>query len=130
MGDDLLGREKIENYLKTIYRLRSSGSRVKGVSLAAELNVSRPTVCVALRELRDSGYVISYDDGSVSLTKKGIAEARDIEDRFNFLTDMLTFLNVDETVAAKDACRLEHNLSDESYKALRQFFGAEMTQKA
>ena len=75
-------------------------------------------------------FVISYDDGSVSLTKKGIAEARDIEDRFNFLTDMLTFLNVDETVAAKDACRLEHNLSDESYKALRQFFGAKMTQKA
>lgn len=123
----MLGKEKIENYLKTIYKLQLSGDRVKGVNVASELHVSRPTVCVALRELRNNGYVKAYDDGS-TLTKKGLAEARNIEDRFNFLTDMLTFLNVDKITAAEDACRLEHNLSDDSYKALQQFFNAKMTQ--
>ena len=124
----MLGKEKIENYLKTIYKLQLSGDRVKGVNVASELHVSRPTVCVALRELRNIGYVKAYDDGSISLTKKGFAEARNIEDRFNFLTDMLAFLNVDKITAAEDACRLEHNLSDDSYKALQQFFNAKMTQ--
>ena len=124
----MLGKEKIENYLKTIYKLQLSGDRVKGVNVASELHVSRPTVCVALRELRNIGYVKAYGDGSISLTKKGFAEARNIEDRFNFLTDMLTFQNVDKITAAEDACRLEHNLSNDSYKALQQFFNAKMTQ--
>ncbi len=92
--------------------------KVKGVSVASELHVSRPTVCVTLRELRNIGYVRPYD-GSISLTKKGIAEACNIEDRFSFLTEMLTFLNVDKTTDAEDSCRLEHNLSDDSYNTLR-----------
>ena len=126
----MLGKEKIENYLKTIYKLQLSGDRVKGVNVASELHVSRPTVCVALRELRNIGYVKAYDDGSISLTKKGLAEARNIEDKFSFLTEMLTYLNVDKTIAAEDACRLEHSLSDDSYKALQQFFSAKITQGA
>ena len=126
----MLGKEKIKNYLKTIYRLRLTGGRVKGANVASELNVSRPTVCVALRELRNTGYVETSDDGSVSLTKKGLAEARDIEDRSGFLENMLTFLNVDKATAAEDACRLEHSLSDDSYKALRHFFAAKITQEA
>ena len=126
----MLGKEKIENYLKTIYKLQLSGDRVKGVNVASELHVSRPTVCVALRELRNIGYVKAYDDGSISLTKKGLAEARNIEDKFSFLTEMLAYLNVDKTIAAEDACRLEHSLSDDSYKALQQFFSAKITQGA
>ncbi len=126
----MLGKEKTENYLKTIYKLQLSGKRVKGVNVASELHVSRPTVCVALRELRNIGYVKAYDDGSISLTKKGLTEARNIEDRFSFLKEMLTFLNVDKVTAADDACRLEHSLSDDSYKALRQFFSTKMTQGA
>lgn len=126
----MLGKEKIENYLKTIYKLQLSNERVKGVKVASELNVSRPTVCVALRELRNIGYVRSYDDGSISLTKKGLSEAQDIEDKFSFLKDMLTFLNVDKATAAEDACRLEHSLSDDSYKALQQYFSAKITQGA
>ena len=120
----MLGKEKIENYLKTIYKLQMYCDRVKGVSIASELHVSRPTVCVTLRELRNIGYVRAYDDGSISLTKMGLDEARNIEDRFSFLTEMLTFLNVDKTTAAEDACRLEHNLSDDSYNALRKFFAS------
>lgn len=126
----MLGKEKIENYLKTIYKLQLSNERVKGVKVASELNVSRPTVCVALRELRNIGYVRSYDDGSISLTKKGLSEAQDIEDKISFLKDMLTFLNVDKATAAEDACRLEHSLSDDSYKALQQYFSAKITQGA
>ncbi|HBI51912.1 MAG TPA: hypothetical protein DDX72_03925 [Ruminococcaceae bacterium] len=126
----MLGKEKIENYLKTIYKLQLSGDRVKGVNVASELHVSRPTVCVALRELRNIGYVKAYDDGSISLTKKGLAEARNIEDKLSFLTEMLAYLNVDKTIAAEDACRLEHSLSDDSYKALQQFFSAKITQGA
>lgn len=71
----MLGKEKIENYLKTIYKLQLTIGRVKGVTVASELHVSRPTVCVALKDLRKCGYVRAYDDGSISLTKKGLAKA-------------------------------------------------------
>lgn len=125
----MIGKEKTENYLKTIYRIQKSSGQARGIDIAAELNVSRPTVCVAIKELRKKGYVKTYDDGSFLLTRKGIEEAQSVEERFIFLTDMLTFLNVDKAVAAEDACRLEHSLSDDSYKALQQFFGTKIAQK-
>ena len=124
----MIGKEKTENYLKVIYKLQSSGSRVKGVNVASELNVSRPTVCVALKELRKEGYIRLFDDGSFMLTRKGVAEAQNVEDRFNFFKDMLTFLNVDKDIAEEDACRMEHTVSEESYRALQQFFSAKMAQ--
>ena len=124
----MIGKEKTENYLKTIYKLQKISGQARGSDVAAELNVSRPTVSVALKELRKKGYIKTYDDGSFLLTKKGLAEAQSIEERFSFLTDMLTFLNVDKTIAAEDACRLEHNLSDDSYRALQQFFSTKMIQ--
>ena len=124
----MIGKEKTENYLKVIYKLQSSGSRVKGVNVASELNVSRPTVCVALKELRKKGYIMPFDDGSFMLTRKGVTEAQDVENRFNFFKDMLTFLNVDKDIAEEDACRMEHTVSEESYRALQQFFSAKMAQ--
>ena len=123
----MLGKEKIENYLKTIYKLQLTSDRVRGTDVASALQVSRPTVCVALKDLRKCGYVRAYDDGSISLTKKRLAKAQDIENRFSFLTDMLIFLNVDRSTAARDACRLEHSLSDDSYRALQQFFIAKIS---
>ncbi len=124
----MIGKEKTENYLKVIYKLQSSGSRVKGVNVASELNVSRPTVYVALKELRKEGYIRTFDDGSFMLTKTGVAEAQNVEDRFIFFKDMLTFLNVDKDIAEEDACRMEHTVSEDSYRALQQFFSAKMTQ--
>ena len=124
----MIGKEKTENYLKVIYKLQSSGSRVKGVNVASELNVSRPTVCVALKELRKEGYIRLFDDGSFMLTRKGVVEAQNVEDRFNFFKDMLTFLNVDKDMAEEDGCRMEHTVSEDSYRALQQFFSAKMTQ--
>ena len=124
----MIGKEKTENYLKVIYKLQSSGSRIKSVNVASELNVSRPTVCVALKELRKKGYIRPFDDGSFMLTRKGVVEAQNVEDRFNFFKDMLTFLNVDKDIAEEDACRMEHTVSEESYRALQQFFSAKMAQ--
>lgn len=122
----MLGKEKTENYLKTIYRIQRAFGQVRGADVAKELNVTRPTVSFALKELRKDGYIKDYDNNGFLLTKKGLERAREIEERFSFLERMLLFLEVDKNTAAEDACRMEHSLSDDSFRALQKFFMPEM----
>ncbi len=123
----MLGKEKTENYLKTIYKIQKNYGQVRGADVAKELNVTRPTVSVAIKELRSAGYIKNYDNNGFLLTKMGLEKARTIEERFSFLKNMLLFLNVDKAIADEDACRMEHSLSDDSFMALKRFFSAEMS---
>ncbi len=123
----MLGKEKTENYLKTIYKIQKNYGQVRGADVAKELNVTRPTVSVAIKELRSAGYIKNYDNNGFLLTKMGLEKARAIEERFSFLKNMLLFLNVDKAIADEDACRMEHSLSDDSFMALKRFFSAEMS---
>ena len=110
-----------EQYLKVILRLKKRSGAVRAVQIAEELNVSRPTVCVALKELKRCGYVYDYDDHEIRLTQLGETIAAAVTERCSFMQMLLTELGVDPVTAAKDANLLGHVLSESSYGALRGF---------
>ena len=110
-------RRKVEDYMKTIYRLSQQGS-VHGEGLAKALEVSRPTVCVSLKTLEKEGYLTRRSDHAVCLTEKGLSVALEVSERHSSLFQLLTNLGVNPETAAKDACGMEHIISRDSYCAL------------
>lgn len=113
----MMQQRKLEDYLKTIFLLQRKGI-VRGADIAEELNVKRPTVSVSLKELEQGGYLIRLKDRSVILTPKGAVIAREIADRNRSIYELLVALGISETVAMRDACKMEHALSQESFCAL------------
>ena len=109
---------KTEDYLKTIYRLQEN-DLVRGVDIARELGVTKPTVSVALKELEASGLISVHLSRSVELTPEGERIAREVTERYDTLFGLLTELGVEERTAREDACRMEHGISEESVKALK-----------
>ena len=118
----MLGKEKTENYLKVIHRLQRRNVYVRGKDLADELNVSKATVSIAVHELEKEGYVIIEYDCGIQLTAKGMQRAKIVTEKYDFFMDMLRYLRVDTETAKMDACRMEHSLSEKSFKALQAFF--------
>ena len=110
---------RVEDYMKVIYRLREKGS-VRGVDIARELKVSKPTVSVALRRMEDSGFIKAINSRSVELTEEGERIAREVTERYNILFGFLTGLGVDEQTAHEDACKMEHGISKISLNALER----------
>ena len=111
--------QKIEDYCRVVLRLRENGF-VRGAYIARELGVTKPTVSVALREMEAAGYLLIRRDRTVDLTDKGEETARYVEDRNHVLYGLLTDLGVDEKIASEDACSMEHGISEESLKALKE----------
>ena len=111
-------KKSVEDYLKTIYTL-SKGKAVHGADIAGELGVSRPTVSVALRALAEEGYVFADDTHEIHLTEKGKRIAEDTYERHSTFCRLLTGLGVDEKTAAADACKVEHDLSDETFEKIK-----------
>ena len=108
-----------EDYLKTIYILSSKGE-VHATRLAEEFGVSKPTVSVSLKSLEKDGYIIRDENRVISLTRSGKKIAKSVYERHCVLRKMLEPLGVDKTTAASDACKMEHAVSPESFKALRK----------
>ena len=111
--------ESGENYLEAILALGEQGP-VRSIDVAQHLNFSKPSVSRAMSLLRESGYVVMDDLGLLHLTDSGYAIASRIYERHQLLTQWLTQLGVDPEVAARDACKIEHDLSDESFAALKR----------
>ncbi len=118
----MLGKEKTENYLKVIHRLQRRNGDVRGIEIAHELGVTRTTVSIAVHELEKEGYVIIKYDCGIQLTAKGMQRAKVVTEKYDFFMDMLRYLRVDPDTAKVDACRMEHSLSEKSFKALQAFF--------
>ena len=108
-----------EDYLKTIYILSSKGE-VHATRLAEEFGVSKPTVSVSLKSLEKDGYIIRDENRVILLTRSGKKIAKSVYKRHCVLRKMLETLGVDKTTAASDACKMEHAVSPESFKALRK----------
>lgn len=108
---------KVEDYMKVIYRLQEN-DLVRGVDIARELGVTKPTVSVALREMEASGLITVHLSRSVELTEEGVRIAREITERYDAMYGLLTDLGVDEQTARRDACKMEHGISRDSLKAL------------
>ena len=118
--------ESAENYLEAILALGENGSPVRSIDVAQHLNFSKPSVSRAMSLLREGGFVVMDANGFLTLTDDGLEIARRIYERHLLLTKWLVHLGVDEKVAAEDACRIEHDLSVESFDALREHINKEL----
>ena len=107
-----------EDYLEQILMLLEQKGHARSVDIAAGLNVSKPSVSVAMKKLKENGYISMGADNLISLTDKGYAIARKIYDRHQALTKYLIQLGVSEKTAREDACKIEHDLSEESFNAI------------
>ena len=114
--------ESVADYLEAIMVLQAQKSRVRAVVIANYFGYSRPTVSQTLKAFRSKGYVEVGDDGFIRLTEQGRQIAQDTYDRHLLLTDVLMAIGVSEETAKIDACKLEHDISDETYQCLRAFF--------
>ncbi|MCM1296046.1 MAG: metal-dependent transcriptional regulator [Muribaculaceae bacterium] len=107
-----------EDYLETILILQERNGSARSVEVAAELGFSKASVSVAMKKLRENGYIQMDADGQLRLTDPGRAIAESIYARHKLLTAFFVQLGVSEETAAADACRIEHDISEESYQAL------------
>lgn len=113
--------ESGENYLEQLLLLSEQKEKVRAVDLCAALGFSRPTVSIMLRELRAGGFVVIADNGGLSLTDAGEAIARKIYERHCIITDALMAMGVSRETARNDACKIEHDISDETMGCLKRF---------
>lgn len=112
--------QSAEDYLETILILQNRKGSVRSIDIANELDFSKPSVSVAMKNLRENGYIQVDENGHITLLDKGREIAERIYERHTFLTTWLTRLGVSPEVAAEDACRLEHVLSTESFEAIQR----------
>ena len=113
--------ESAEMYLETIYVLTQQKNHVRSIDIAEHMRYSKPSVSRAVGLLKNGGYIVVDKDGYITLTEQGLAHATKIYDRHNILSQLLIRLGVDPEIAAEDACKLEHAISDESFCAIKNF---------
>lgn len=113
-------QESPEDYLEAIYLIMKSTGDVRSIDIANYFGYSKASVSVAMKKLRENGYIAMEQSGKITLTNKGLEIARKVYERHQVLTEFLTALQVSEKNAAADACRMEHILSDESFEAIRK----------
>ena len=115
--------ESAENYIETIFMLQKRQGDVRSIDIATELGFSKPSVSVAMKNLREKGFAEVDSMGFITLTEKGLEIAERMYERHTLLTEFLTGLGVDPEIAAEDACRIEHVISKESFEAIKKFAG-------
>ena len=113
-------QESGEMYLETIYVLSKKGGSVRSLDVAEYMGFSKPSVSRAVGLLKSGDYITMDKDGSLSLTKSGFEVAHKIYERHTLLTDFLTRIGVSAETAANDACRIEHDISDEPFLAIKR----------
>ena len=111
--------ESAEMYLETIYTLSLNSTSVRSIDVAEALNYSRPSVSRAVGLLKKDGYLLMDGEGFLTLTEEGRALAEQIYERHTVLTAALEALGVDKETAAEDACKIEHDISDRTFDAIK-----------
>lgn len=112
--------ESAENYLETILILSHSLPVVRSVDIANEMGFKKSSVSVAMKNLRENGYILVSDSGFITLTESGMEIAEMIYERHTLLSTWLETLGVDKEIAAQDACKMEHVISKESFDAIKR----------
>ena len=113
-------QESAENYLETILILKNKNGAVRSIDIANELGFSKPNVSVAMKNLRENGYIEVDSSGYITLLDSGRQIAEKIYERHTTLSKWLVSLGVDAKTAAEDACRIEHIISSESFEAIKK----------
>ena len=110
-----------EDYMETILLLSRKLPVVRSIDIATELNFSKPSVSVAMKNLRENDCIVVSQAGFITLTEKGMQIATSVYERHQVLSDWLISLGVDPKIASEDACEMEHQISDESFQSMKSF---------
>lgn len=113
--------ESIEDYLETILLLHKKNGQVRSIDIAHKLNYTKPSVSVAMKNLREKEYITMEDKGYITLTEAGRKRAEGVLEKHTILSDWLISIGVSQETALEDACRIEHDLSEESFEAIKRF---------
>ena len=112
--------ESLEDYLETILSLQNKHGQVRSIDIANEMNFSEPSVSVAMKNLREKNYITMAADGYITLTESGKKRAESVMERHTLLSDWLISIGVSKETALADACKVEHDLSEESFEAIKK----------
>ena len=107
-----------EDYLEMILMLREQKGYARSIDIAAGLSVTKPSVSFAMKKLRKNGYILMDEENYITLTAKGEEIAQRIYERHKVLTQLLIRIGVDEKIAREDACKIEHDISPETFEAV------------
>ncbi|MCR5293088.1 MAG: metal-dependent transcriptional regulator [Eubacterium sp.] len=113
--------ESAEDYLEAILMIREKKGYVRSIDVANHMHVSKPSVSYATKKLRENGFITFNEDGMILLTDSGLEIAANIYKRHKVLTGIFKHLGVSEEIAAEDACKVEHDLSAETFDAICNF---------
>ena len=113
--------QSAEDYLEAILMIKEKKGYVRSIDVANQLGVSKPSVSYATKRLRENGYISFNEDGMISLTDSGMEIAQMIYTRHKVLTNLFKYLGVSEEIAAEDACKIEHDLSPETFDAVCKY---------
>ena len=114
-------QESGEMYLETIHVLSKNGGKVRSIDVSEHMGYSKPSVSRAIGILKSDGYITVDPSGYITLTEEGLVRAQKIFERHTIISQFLESLGVSAEVAAEDACKMEHILSDESFEAMKRF---------
>lgn len=117
----MLIKESAENYLEAILMIKRAKGFARSIDIANELGFSKPSVSVAMKNFREEGYIIIDQDGSISLTQKGQQIAERVYERHTVIARALMALGVDEETALSDSCKIEHDISEQSFEKIKAF---------
>ncbi len=113
--------ESKEMYLETILRLSQCEDKVRSIDVANQLNFTRASVSVAVKHLKDEGFIEILPDNSLHLTTKGYNIANSVFEKHKYLTQLLVSFGISKEVAENDACRIEHIISDETFTKIKEY---------
>ncbi len=114
-------QESAENYLETILIIKNKKGAVRSIDIVNELEFSKPSVSVAMKNLRENGYIEMDSNGYITLLESGLEIAKTMYERHTTISDWLIALGVDPKVAVEDACRIEHVISAQSFEAVKKY---------
>jgi len=115
-------KESAENYLETILVLSQKNAAVRSIDIANEMNFTKASISIAMKRLREDGYINMDDDRMITLTQKGKDIASMVYERHQIIAKILIALGVDEATAYEDSCKIEHDLSQKSFEKIKEFY--------
>ncbi len=115
-------QESPEDYLEAIYMLSLKQQEVRSIDIARHLGYSKPSVSVAMKRLRENGFVLMDDNGFLTLTPEGRAIATRVYERHEIISRYLISIGINEETAQKDACRMEHVISEETFQKIKELY--------
>ena len=114
-------KESAENYLETILIIKKEKGNVRSIDIANELGVTKPSVSVAMKSFREEGYITVDENGGIDLTQKGMEIANRVYEKHEIIAKALITIGVSEKTAYEDSCKIEHDISNETFEKLKEF---------